>query len=136
MQIRILSVGKARDPMYKEALDEFMKRLRPLMRLELQVFKDDKLLLAALDKESNICLLDERGMQETSEDFSSRLFSKGQWTFVIGAADGLPKVLKESMHPKISLSRMTLPHQMVRLILVEQIYRASEIHRGSAYHKD
>jgi 23S rRNA (pseudouridine1915-N3)-methyltransferase len=55
--------------------------------------------------------------------------------FVIGGAEGLPRELKEGNKPLLSLSKMTWPHQMARMLLAEQIYRASEIRKGSGYHK-
>ena len=90
-------------------------------------------------KEAYIIALDPNGMTFTSPSFSNFLFqsieeSGARITFVIGGPKGLPKELKQTKH-LISFSKMTFTHQLIRLILVEQIYRAFEIARGSHYHK-
>lgn len=84
--------------------------------------------------------LDERGRQLTSTEFSNLLFSGfedngAKVTFVIGAYSGLPDEVRDN-YSLISLSKMTWPHQLARLLLTEQIYRATEIRKGSNYHKD
>ena len=81
------------------------------------------------------------GIQCTSVEFAARLYEAleaggSRLTFYIGGAEGLPPSLKADPKRLISLSKMTFTHQMARLLLVEQVYRATEIRRGSAYHKD
>lgn len=104
--------------------------------------KDDEALSAKAAEQPGVLLvLDERGAQYTSQDFSKMLYEQleeggSRLTFVIGGADGLPPDLRATPAKRqLSLSRMTLTHQMARLLLAEQVYRASEIHRGSKYHR-
>ena len=95
-------------------------------------------------RENEPCIvLDERGSLCDSRQFASLLFKKieeggSRVTFVIGCAEGLPSAMKAdtAQEPLLSLSRLTFTHQMARLLLVEQVYRASEIRRGSKYHND
>jgi len=87
-----------------------------------------------------IIAMDETGKQLTSNDFSSYVFKSfedggASVSFVIGGADGLPRAIQSS-YPLISLSMMTWTHQMARLLLIEQVYRAVEIRKGSKYHKE
>jgi len=87
-----------------------------------------------------IIAMDETGKQLTSNDFSSFVFKSFEGggasiSFIIGGAEGLPAMI-QSTYPLISLSLMTWTHQMARLLLIEQIYRASEIKKGSKYHKE
>lgn len=120
---------------------EYETRLRPVITLHTTFFKSDQALVSALKAPKGVVLaMDEGGRQYTSPEFSSllyRSFEEGgaQVTFIVGGFDGLPEEIK-AKYPLVSLSRMTWTHQMARLLLVEQIYRASEIHRGSGYHKE
>lgn len=84
--------------------------------------------------------MDETGKQLTSNDFSSYVFKSfedggASISFIIGGAEGLPTIIR-SNYPLISLSLMTWTHQMARLLLIEQVYRAVEIKKGSKYHKE
>lgn len=124
----------------KEALDEYSKRLEPILSIQWILAKDDSQLIALLSKESAYIALDPKGKMLTSEDFSTWLihhFESGgsRLNFVIGGAEGLPASIAEGAEAKISLSKLTFTHQLTRLILLEQIYRAFEIDKGSKYHK-
>jgi 23S rRNA (pseudouridine1915-N3)-methyltransferase len=140
VKIRIVSVGKTKESWLEEALSEYVKRLSKKVLFEFVFVKDDEKLLALLDKALPLCiLLDPAGNKMTSEGFStfleSQLEEKGsKVTFVIGGPEGLPKILKKNA-TLISLSEMTFTHQITRLILLEQIYRAFCISSGSPYHK-
>ena len=129
MRIKIISPGKHREPWLIAALAEYEKRLSHTIRLEWVFPKELKPLTEPY------CLLDVKGKSLTSESFSSYLQSAPHHTFVIGGAEGPPKEILESATTRISLSPLTLTHQMVRLLLIEQIYRGLEIAKGSAYHK-
>lgn len=96
-------------------------------------------LTAAIAPGSRIVALDERGQQLTTESFARTL---GAWlqegrdtAFVIGGADGLDPALKRSAHVMLSLSAMTLPHQLVRVLLAEQLYRAISLLHNHPYHR-
>ena len=124
-----------------KGVQEYETRLRPIISLQTNYLKSDEALLSSIKSAKGIVLaMDETGKQMTSRDFSKLLYTSfeeggAHVCFVIGGAEGLPDQIK-SQHTLISLSKMTWTHQMARLLLVEQIYRASEIHKGSSYHKD
>ena len=138
-QIKALSIGKSKEPWLREALSTYEKRLTRDATISWLYIKDNTALLKALATEKKVIALDSKGKAMTSEKFSSYLLKSlveggGKVTFVIGGAEGLPEAIVEK-HPKISLSPLTFTHQMARLILLEQIYRAIEIDKGSPYHK-
>lgn len=136
---RILSIGKTKEEWLESAIAEYLKRLQATATLTFVWAKNDGQLLALIEKEKSIICLDAEGQGMNSQLFSSFLIKQlethgASLTFVIGGPEGLPATLKKG-YPLISLSPMTFTHQMVRLILVEQIYRAIEIDKGSHYHK-
>lgn len=139
LKIKILSVGKTKESWLQEAWDEYCKRLKTTAQIETLWAKDDKHLELLAEKEDRLILLDPQGKMHTSESFSKFLWEEiekggAKTTFLIGGAEGIPQALKDK-NESISLSRLTFTHQMTRLILIEQIYRALEIAKGSKYHK-
>jgi 23S rRNA (pseudouridine1915-N3)-methyltransferase len=138
LQIKILSVGKTKEAWLEAALQEYIKRLKPTAAFEFLWAKNDEQLLSLAQKETLIVCLDPAGELMTSSQFAHFMQKKlveggSRLTFVIGGPEGLPPQLKQ-MH-LLSLSPMTLTHQLTRLILIEQIYRAFEIAKGSKYNK-
>jgi len=151
--IVILAVGKIKEKYFEEAAAEYKKRLRPYAKIVFEEVsrepfrkeserkvakeKEGERLLGALAKYSNdeIIILDERGKEFSSPAFADFLDKeKRRIVFVIGGALGLsPEILAKS-YRKISLSEMTLPHEMARVVLFEQIYRAATIVAGKTYH--
>ena len=146
MKINILAVGRLKEKYLTDAVAEYIKRLRPFSTVEIKEVPEQKSvddegekLSALIPKESWVCVLDVGGTELTSEEFASRLENlmvegKSQWTFIIGGAFGLSQKLRAESDFQLSLSRMTFTHQMTRVILVEQIYRAFKIIRGEKYH--
>lgn len=139
MKLKILSVGKNKEAWLEEALEEYVKRLKPFISIQFLWVKNDGQLLLSAQKESSLICLDPAGALMASEEFSQFLHHKLQeagshLTLVIGGPEGLPSSLKQN-HPLLSLSPLTMTHQIVRLVLMEQIYRAFEIKKGSKYHK-
>lgn len=139
----IVVVGKKNsvEPWINEGVNEYEKRLRVSMTLNTIFLKtNDELIDHCKLARGSVIAMDENGKQFTSRNFSE-YFYKGledggaTINFIIGGFDGLPDEILNA-YPTISLSSMTWTHQMARLLLVEQIYRASEIRKGSAYHKD
>lgn len=134
----IAYIGKSRELWLQKALQEYEKRLTGRMRISWQECKTDQHLEKFCLKEKNVFILDSKGEQKDSLTFSKWLIqcldhNGGRITFAIGGPTGLPKTL---LHlPAISISKMTLTHQMVRLVFVEQLYRSLEIQKGSSYHK-
>lgn len=136
-KVKILSQGRCKEKWLADALDEYEKRLTGRLEIE-WVLTDD--LSAACLKEPFLIALDPHGELLSSEAFSQKfdkLLIQGgsRLSFVIGGAEGLPAVILQKSRWKWSLSPLTFTHQIVRLLLVEQIYRALEIQKGSHYHK-
>lgn len=139
LKLKIVSIGKTKETWLNEAIDEYLKRLSPILQIEFVLLKNDDQLIDYLKNEPRILCLDAAGKSFTSEQFSSFIQQefiqgKSRLTMVVGGAEGLPLVLKKN-HKTFSLSPMTMTHQIVRLFLVEQVYRAFEIAKGSKYHK-
>ena len=111
------------------------------MTLTTTYFKSDEDLVVASRGLRGIAFaLDETGKELTSREFSKTMYKAFEdggthVAFIIGGFSGLPQEIKDR-YPLLSLSKMTWTHQMARLLLLEQIYRAAEIHKGSGYHKD
>jgi 23S rRNA (pseudouridine1915-N3)-methyltransferase len=137
-KIKVLTIGKTKEAWLDEALDEFYKRLRSQVQFEWVFAKDDEQLIQICAKEPFVIALDPLGRELDSPSFSKYLVDKleahgTRLAFVIGGPEGLPEALRKG--DMLSFSKFTFTHQIVRLILVEQIYRALEIARGSPYHK-
>jgi 23S rRNA (pseudouridine1915-N3)-methyltransferase len=150
MTIRILSVGKKHDQALSAAIDEYSVRTARIIKLdwefvppsglpEQQARLDESERLLQRVREDIVWLLDERGVQVDSPALSTKLTDLQmngvkQLTIVIGGAYGVSKRMHERADFTWSLSKLVFPHQLVRLILAEQLYRATEIARGSGYH--
>lgn len=140
LKIKIITIGKTKEPWLQQASEEYQKRLQKKILIEWILCKNSEHLQICLEKENVFICLDPKGKQMTSEEFSSFLFSTfddtgARITLVIGGAEGLSEQIKKQSKGLISLSKMTFTHQITRLILLEQIYRALEIQKGSGYHK-
>lgn len=139
-KVKILTVGKSKEIWLKEALQEYEKRLSNTLKFEWLIAKDRPQLIDWAKSETALIALDLKGELLSSEAFSQKftraLTEKGgRLAFLIGDADGVPDELLNKCFWKWSLSPLTFTHQMVRLLLVEQIYRALEIEKKSGYHK-
>lgn len=139
IRIKIISPGKIKENWLILAIQEYIKRLTPLATFELIFPKDEKTFAKLLQDEKDLICLDPQGQSLTSEAFSTYFFKSiekfgSSISFAIGGADGFPRGIHLNC-PKISLSPMTFTHQMTRLLLIEQIFRAFEINKGSNYHK-
>ncbi len=154
MKITILSIGKFDKSPFRELFEYYLKRLKWKVELKEIEFKNTKsyeeskikheegvLLLKNLHNFSKIIILDERGKQFSSLEFSNILANfnvagDSNIAFVIGGAFGLSDEIKNKANILLSVSKMTLPHLMVRGFLIEQIYRASTIISNHPYHKN
>jgi 23S rRNA (pseudouridine1915-N3)-methyltransferase len=139
-KLAILTVGKAKEPWLQIALEEYTKRLQSATRIEWRLAKDDKTLSKWLLDESHFIALDPKGKLQDSEVFAAFLFKEWErrgssLTFAIGGAEGFSDELRAKASHLVSLSPLTFTHQITRLILLEQIYRAFAIRDGSLYHK-
>lgn len=151
--IIVLAVGKIKDKNYKNLAEEYLKRLSPYAKIkveelpaesfngEAEKIKAKKVegerILKFLDKHESAekFLLDEHGQELTSVDWARRLEKNNNpMVIVIGGALGHSEEVLDKIKNKLSLSKMTFPHEMARVILLEQIYRAATIIRGKEYH--
>jgi len=159
MNIRIISVGKIKEKYLTLAIQEYAKRLGAYCRLEIIEVRDEKVpekltealrikaiesegkrLLSYLRDDEILATLEIHGSQMNSVDFSRKIENfgiqgKSQISFVIGGSLGLsPEIINRSDW-RLSFSEMTFPHQLFRVMLLEQIYRSFKIIRGETYHK-
>ena len=139
LHLHILTIGKTKEKWLEEALREYIRRLSNTLTINIVIAKDDTHLFSLAEQYPQIICLDPTGREMSSEQFSTFVTSQfeqggSHLTFIIGGAEGLPQGMK-STYPLISLSRLTFTHQITRLVLLEQVYRALEIARGSKYHK-
>ncbi|ASE58191.1 23S rRNA (pseudouridine(1915)-N(3))-methyltransferase RlmH [Staphylococcus saprophyticus] len=159
MKITILTVGKLKEKYWKQAIAEYEKRLSAYSKIEIIEVPDEKVpenmsdkeveqvkekegqrLLAKVKQQSTVITLEIKGNMLTSEGLAKEIESRmtrGQsdFTFIIGGSNGLHKDVLDRSDYALSFSKMTFPHQMMRVILIEQVYRAFKIMRGEAYHK-
>ena len=159
MKIKIVTVGKLKEKYLKDGFAEYTKRISRFAKLEMIELADEKTpdkaselenqkiletegarILSKVGERDFVVVLAIEGKTFSSEDFSKQLEQasiKGYstLTFIIGGSLGLAPVVKNRANLSISFGRLTLPHQLMRLVLVEQIYRAFTIQQGSPYHK-
>ena len=138
---RILAVGKVRRGWIQDGIDLYLKRLPGVSITELRDSsreKEAEAIQAALRPDETLVALMEQGETLTSIRFSQRLAQLGNEpiAFVIGGADGLAPELKAKARWQLSLSPMTFPHELARLMLIEQLFRAQAIRQGSPYHRE
>ena len=140
LKVKIYSVGKTKKDWLSQALEVYETRLISSLTFEWILAKNDEQLKQFLAKEPIFFCLAPQGRQYSSEEFSL-FFTKSlqencsRLVICIGGSEGIPLQIKSKAKQLISLSKMTFTHQITRLILVEQIYRALEIQKGSIYHK-
>ena len=155
MNIKLIAVGKTDNPALQQLISTYEKRLSYYINFELQLLPDIKnskslseeqqkikegeLILSYVEPSHHLILLDERGKEYTSIAFADELQKKmntgiKQLTFVIGGPDGFSQAVYQRSNSKLSLSKLTFSHQMIRLFFVEQLYRAFTILRNEPYH--
>lgn len=158
MNITVICVGKLKEKYLTDACNEYIKRLSAykLSIIELAperlgdspseseikaaLEKEGKRIIEKLPKSSFVYAMCIEGRQRTSEELSAefekiKLGGTGTLTFIIGGSFGLSDEVKRRANEKLSMSRMTFPHQLARVMLLEQIYRAFQIELGTRYHK-
>ena len=155
MKLHFWSIGKNNDPYIKEGVEDFTKRISKYYPVEWTIIplprnagmmnekdlkkKEAEIVLEWLNKDDYLVALDERGKQFTSETLADFIMKRGNdsvknLVFLIGGAFGLDELVLKRANYKWSLSLLTFPHQLVRLILAEQVYRACTILRNEKYH--
>ena len=158
LTINVICVGKLKESFFKEAIDEYSKRLSRYCNLEITELPDEKIpnnpnkkqieqvkekecnnILSHVKKDSYIISLDLTGKQLSSEELSSKLdnlsLTTSHITFIIGGSLGLTQEVLSKSDTILSFSKMTFPHQLIRIFLLEQIYRSFKISNGETYHK-
>lgn len=158
MRITVVCAGRIKEKYLSAGIAEFLKRLRPFAQVEIREIHEEKMpdepseaekeqvlrregekLLKLVPAGSYLFVLDVHGRERSSEELASRLDKLGlsgrsNITFLIGGAFGLSREVRAAADERLSFSQLTFTHQMVRLLLVEQIYRAFKINRGEKYH--
>jgi 23S rRNA (pseudouridine1915-N3)-methyltransferase len=159
VNISIITIGKLKEKYLKAGIDEYLKRLSSYAKIEVTELPDEKApeelspaemeqvkqkegekLLNKLSPDTYVIALAIDGKMKSSEELADSLdklatYGKSKIAFVIGGSLGLSHEVLKRADEKLSFSKMTFPHQLMRLILLEQVYRAFRINRGEPYHK-
>lgn len=157
MNVELLAIGKTKTRFVSEGMDEYLKRLKRLLPFNLTEIPDVKnasklsheeqkeaegaILLGKINPGDHLVLLDERGKEYTSRGYAEKLqqlmaTGKKKLVMVIGGPYGFSKDMYDRADELLSLSKMTFNHEMVRLFIIEQTYRAMTILKGQPYHHD
>jgi len=156
VRFRFLWIGETKDPLLSELENRYVQRLHRLFASEVvpvpelqkkdrgqqasQMAREARLVEEKLNPRSFLIVLDEKGKEYTSEELAAvlgGLMNRGipEVTFVVGGYLGVPGAILDRADVKLALSRMTFPHELARVVLVEQIYRCASIIKGLPYHK-
>jgi 23S rRNA (pseudouridine1915-N3)-methyltransferase len=138
-KIEIITIGKNKELWLKQALLEYEKRLEKSISLKWVLAKDNPHLINICNSIDFFICLSPNGKILTSETFSTMLFkwlekNGSRLTFVIGGAEGIPTIIQKKSSYNLSLSFLTFTHQITRILLIEQIYRAEQIYKNTPYH--
>ncbi|MCY7998587.1 23S rRNA (pseudouridine(1915)-N(3))-methyltransferase RlmH [Bacillus haynesii] len=159
MNISIVAIGKLKEKYLKQGIDEYIKRLSAYAKVDIIELPDEKApenlsdqdmkivkdkegerILSKISPDAHVIALAIEGKMKSSEELADNMdrlaiYGKSKVTFVIGGSLGLSDAVLKRADEKLSFSRMTFPHQLMRLILLEQVYRGFRINRGEPYHK-
>ena len=156
IKIKIVCVGKIKENYLTQGISEYLKRLSGYCNVEILELKDEKIgsnnseekikeiesnrILEKINDKDYVVLLDLRGKELNSEEFASKMDNlisagTGNYCFIIGGSLGVSEMLRKKANFLFCFSRLTFTHQMVRLLLLEQIYRAFKINNNETYHK-
>jgi 23S rRNA (pseudouridine1915-N3)-methyltransferase len=159
VNISIVTVGKLKEKYLKLGIDEYLKRLSAYAKVEIIEVADEKApeelselemlqvkqkegerILAKISQDTYVIALAINGKMQSSEELAKTLdklatYGKSKIAFIIGGSLGLSEEVLKRSNEQLSFSKMTFPHQLMKLILVEQVYRAYRINRGEPYHK-
>lgn len=141
MKIKVLFTGKTTDPWIRQGIGAYAGRIRHYVPFELMELRDEEQILKSLRSTDHLILLDERGASFSSLDWARNLEQKAlhfpkDLVFAAGGPYGFPAALQARCQERLSLSPMTFSHQLVRLVFLEQLYRALTIIRGEPYHHE
>lgn len=151
INLNIVCVGNLKEDFWKKACDEYLKRLSRFCTVKIvevaeqNKFSNEKQIVTAEGKDilkhmkGQVTLLDIKGKTLSSEEIAEKIkkdsLSSSELTFVIGGSYGLSDEVKAASNDKLSFGKVTLPHNLARVVLLEQLYRAFMINSGSKYHK-
>ena len=141
MKVKVLFSGKTTDPWIRQGIDVYVDRIRHYVPFELVELRDETQILKSLRSTDHLVLLDERGAFFSSVDWARNLKQKAahlpkDLVFAIGGPYGFPQDVLARADERLSLSPMTFSHQLVRVVFLEQLYRAFTIIRGEHYHHE
>ena len=156
MRITVVAVGKLKERFWTDACAEYLKRLKAYAKVEVKEIADidpakaggvdaardreGSAVLAAVPEQSHAILLAIEGKERSSEGLARRLddlalTGKSDLTFIVGGSDGVSDAVRARANEQLSFGPITLPHNLARVVLLEQVYRAFKISRGEPYHK-
>lgn len=158
LSINIICIGKIKEKFFKDAINEYSKRLSRYCKLDILELPDEKIpdkinlnieneiktkecnnIINHIKKDSYIICLDLKGKQFSSEEFSKNIenisMECSNITFIIGGSLGLTEKILKISNQKICFSKMTFPHQLIRIFLLEQLFRAFKISNNETYHR-
>ena len=159
MNISIITIGKLKEKYLKQGIDEYLKRLSTYAKVDVIELPDEKApenlsesemeqvklkegerILAKISEDTHVIALAIEGKMKSSEELAKDIdqlatYGRSKIAFVIGGSLGLSKEVMKRANGTLSFSKMTFPHQLMRLILLEQVYRAFRINRNEPYHK-
>ena len=138
---KIIAIGKIKKRWIQEGIEMYLKRLPGLKVIEIKdstQLKEEHTIKEIISKNETLVTLNEKSQSFTSKQLAIKLLNSHNQniTFFIGGASGLPTSLNNSASWQLSLSSFTFPHEIARLLLIEQLYRANTITQGGPYHKE
>jgi 23S rRNA (pseudouridine1915-N3)-methyltransferase len=142
VKITVAAIGRLKEPYLVDACAEYEKRLRPYCTLAVTEFKDEAALLAALPANAHVFAFDERGESITSAQLAELVAAEqahgggAPIVLAIGGADGHGDAVRARAKKLIAFGKMTIAHRLVRVLVLEQLYRAFKIVRGEPYHRE
>ncbi len=142
LRVTVAAVGRLKEPYLVAAQDEYTKRLRPFCTLTVSELKDDAALVAALPAGAHVYAFDERGESISSAQFAQLLEREASHgggapiVLAIGGPDGHSDALRARATKLLAFGKMTIAHRLVRVLVLEQLYRGFKIVRGEPYHRE
>ena len=143
--IKIIAVGKIKEQYIKDGVNDYLKRIKKYTKIEVIEIKDTNLdeekenILKVINAKDHIITLDIGGKQLTSAELADKLneiiLYNSNITFIIGSSFGLHQAIKDLSKFSLSFSKLTFPHQLFRLVFLEQLYRSYKINNNEIYHK-
>jgi 23S rRNA (pseudouridine1915-N3)-methyltransferase len=141
MRFVICAVGRLKEAEYRRLADDYLGRIRRYARCDELELKDDGVLARSIPQDAWVVALEVDGQAPTSTELAQLVerwtsTGKGTCAFLIGGAEGLPESTSRAAHHRLSLSRLTLPHRLARVLLYEQLYRSLSLLRGEPYARE